>query len=186
MNRMIFWFLCLTVLGAGCKSSIDADKLEYSNAIPCEGNSWIVNEPVWEKEMIGKEGIQNWTSPDARIRTYFKTEKAGTINVGLVAKADNSAEIKVTLGDRSEIVEIHNTDFDSIGVSQFQITAPGYHFIEMQGLQKEGENYPDVQAVLIGGEAMVCQRRFLLGTPWTFGALRISDTGKYRRCGLFL
>lgn len=153
MNRLIIGLLGLIILNVACKSSVDIENLRFSETIPCVGNSWVVNEPGLSKKIVGKDGIQNWTSPEAKIRTYFKTEKAGTVHLGLIAKTTGPAKIKIALNEQTEVIQINNTTFDTIRVQAFEINEPGYHFIEMQGMEKEGEYFPEIQAVLIGGEA---------------------------------
>src|SRR5665811_1040531 len=38
-------------------------------------------------------------------------------------------------------------------VVTFQIENPGYQHIDIQGLEKDGDFYPEIESILIGGEA---------------------------------
>lgn len=156
MNRIFVWVLLLSVVLVACKDGAKIqglDDLQLTQSIPCVGNSWVIDKVELNNEMIGEEGIQNWTSENLRIRTYFKTEKEGMLDVGLLAKADFSSEIKISLAGNSKIIEVKNPTLDTIPVHRFKIEEPGYHFIEIEGVKKVGANFPQIESILIGGEA---------------------------------
>ena len=39
--------------------------------IPCEGNSWVVDNSTATKSVVAEGGIQNWINATDKIRTYF-------------------------------------------------------------------------------------------------------------------
>lgn len=134
-------------------TSSTRDFPEYTYSIPAYGNSWVPDEPEKTEEMIGESGICNWNENDIKIRTYFKTEETGKIDVGLVVNAKNASTLTVSLGDKLTKIKIAGAGQDTVAVGTFEITEPGYHFVELQGADKNGASFPDVQAVLIGGPA---------------------------------
>ena len=135
-------------------TSEQGQELQFRFAVPTRGNSWVLNNLDKNKQLIGDNGITNWTDDSSRIRTYFKVEQTGTLNVGLVAKsAGGTATIKVTCGNDSKEVTLENTTLDTVSVGVFQVNAPGYQWVELQGVEKSGAAFPEVQRVLIGGEA---------------------------------
>jgi len=142
---------CNTLVSATAEQS---QKLQFKYAVPTHGNSWVVNDLDKNKQLIGDKGITHWTDNSTRIRTYFKVPQSGTLNVGLVAKsAGGIATIKVTCGNESKDVMVENTTLDTVSVGVFQINAPGYQWVDLQGVEKSGAAFPEVQRVLIGGEA---------------------------------
>jgi len=162
--RFRFLFLLsvfLVFVGFSCNTLVSAtaeqnQKLQFTNAVPTRGNSWVVNDLDKNKQLIGDNGISNWTDSSTRIRTYFKVPQLGTLNVGLVAKsAGGTATIKVTCGNESKEVIVENTTLDTVSVGVFQVDAAGYQWVELQGVEKSGAAFPDVQSVLIGGEATI-------------------------------
>lgn len=155
MNRLFILSFVLVFVVVGCANSGEEmyDDLQFSLTIPTVGNSWVVDELEQNKEIIGKDGIKNWQDKNTKIRTYFKTEKAGSIDVGLIAKSSSSSKIELSLGSSTKLIEVHNSTFDTIGVTRFEIVEPGYHFIEIEGVSKSGSYFPEIEAVLIGGEA---------------------------------
>lgn len=38
-------------------------------------------------------------------------------------------------------------------VGVFKLSTPGYHYVELQGMEKSANNFADVNEVLIGGQA---------------------------------
>lgn len=155
MNRIVLLFFLLVAAFGACNSSEDlsTEILQFSYSIPCAGNSWVVDDLEQNRKIIGEKGIKNWTSQGTKIRTYFKTDKTGTVDVGLVTKTESISKLKVSLGDNAKFIELSNPLFDTIDVGRFKIKEPGYHFIELEGVEKNGANFPELQAVLIGGEA---------------------------------
>ncbi len=155
MDQISTWFLFCALIIAGCTKAhkSENDNLQFSQSIPTVGNSWVLDDIELSKKIIGKDGIKNWASDAAKIRTYFKTENAGKIDVGLIAKSAERSEIKISLGNETEIIEIANSAFDTVNISRFKIMEPGYHFIEVEGIKKSGARFPEIEAVLIGGEA---------------------------------
>ncbi|MEN8116225.1 MAG: DUF3472 domain-containing protein [Bacteroidota bacterium] len=152
MRKYFGVFAIVLAILTGC-AELKSDELQFSTSIPAEANSWVVDNLNKNKELIGKGGIQNWTDREVKIRIYFKTDITGTIDVGLVAKSSRSADIKITVGDKSENITVETSDFDTIPVGRFNIDTPGYHFIEIQGIEKTGDYFPEISVLLIGGEA---------------------------------
>lgn len=144
--------LTLFYVMSSCSGVKGPEEFIYSLSVPAEGNSWVVNGPDDERELIGTDGIKGWHDEAIKFRTYFKTEIAGTVDLGLIAKAVGSSEIKVTLGEKQEVVKIDNSEADTIYAGSFEINDAGYHFVEIQGIKKTEEYFPEIKSVLIGGE----------------------------------
>ena len=117
------------------------------------GNSWVYNNPEETRTVVTKQGIENWESTNTKIRTYFKLENTGELKISLVAKNSNNSSVKVTLNGKSEEVSISSDAFSSTHVGTFKIDKPGYHFIELQGVRKNGDHFGEVSEIVIEGEA---------------------------------
>lgn len=128
---------------------------EMKTSILASANSWVYNDlPIKTTDIVTEVGIVNWESSDTKIRTYFKVSKIGKINIGLKAKTqEGKATLKITFNGISKNVEILNSKFEDIFVETFTIANPGYYFVEIQGVEKEGVSFAEVSAILIGGEA---------------------------------
>ncbi len=148
--------LTFAVTGTSCQSN-NHDKVgnvQLTLAIPCEGNCWVVNSSEENETLIKEGGIQNWVSKETVFRTYFKVEKTGSLNIGILAKLPSgSSKLKVTFNNISKEVSISKAKFDTVFVGEFNVESTGYQFIEIQGLEKSGGFFPDIESILISGEA---------------------------------
>lgn len=127
---------------------------EYSVSIHPGGNSWVVNNLEVNHSVISEEGIRNWKNGNNVIRTYFKTDTGGKINVALNLKViSGSSNLKVSLNGKSKVIKVSNTEYQTVEVGSFEIAEPGYHFVTLQGLQKTGESFAEVDKILLGGAA---------------------------------
>ncbi|MFW5756938.1 MAG: DUF3472 domain-containing protein, partial [Tangfeifania sp.] len=71
------------------------------------------------------------------------------------AKAENrESKIKVTFNGESQTVKIGNQLTDTIHIGNFEMEKTGYHFIEVEGVKKEGATFPAIESFLLGGEAV--------------------------------
>jgi len=129
-------------------------ELDLSTKIPPGGNSWVVNDFTQNESIISDNGLHNWADLNSVIRTYFKTSASGNLHVGLNIKVPSGiSKIKVTVGNETKNIEVSNTNYADIEVGMFNIQNPGYHYIEIQGLEKDSNYIADVNNVLIGGPA---------------------------------
>ena len=148
-------FIALLVMNSAALSQgIQKEEGDFHLSIPTEGNSWVINDFTKNRQIIKKGGIKNWIETETRIRTYFKTTQTGKLNVGLSATAISGfSKIEVTCGNKSQIIEINNSNDDTISVGSFEIENAGYNWADIQGLEKSGEYFPEIKSILIGGEA---------------------------------
>ena len=147
--------LVLIIFFACQKNEAQTEDYNFSVSIPTRGNSWVVDNIGKNREIIGNDGIHNWTDNSLKIRTYFKTTQTGNLSVGMMTKAVQAAsKIKVTFGEESEIVNFDNQSTDTIFIGNFETEQTGYHFIELEGIEKEGAAFHAIESFLLGGEAI--------------------------------
>lgn len=148
--------LVLMTLTGACQKSADEmpEKLVFSQTIPVYGNSWVVENLTKNQQVIKQEGIVNWSEKAVKIRTYFRVERTGKLNVGFEGSVKNGqSQLKITCAGQSKEVDISNNLVEKIDVGIFEITEPGYHWIEFEGTDREGPTFAEIESVLIGGEA---------------------------------
>src|SRR5690606_1939855 len=139
---LILVLVIMTIVIMGCESKPDNEqpRLTLKHAIPIQGNSWVADNPAMNRGLIGEQGIVNWKDSSVKIRTYVRVEKTGELHVGLMGKVkDGSSKINVTLGDQTREVTISNIYADTIAAGIFEVSNPGYHWVEIEGLSKSGE-----------------------------------------------
>src|SRR5690606_22243935 len=160
-KKLLFDFVLITVLtlitsSVSCQNyKIDeGKKLQFSFAVPCEGNCWVVDDLKGNETKIKEGGIQKWNSKETVFRCYFKVDKTGSLNIGILAKSfSGRAKLKVTFGNNSKEVSVSTATFDTVRIGKFNIKSSGYQFVEIQGMERSGEFFPEIESVLIGGEA---------------------------------
>ena len=151
--RTLLSLLVLFLLVTSCNPTRDI-KTDLTISIPTEGNSWAINSLEKNHQIIKKGGIKNWTDTETKIRTYFKTSKKGNLNVGILAKTKSgSSKIKITCCGKTEILTVNKSTKELIPVGVFEIKEAGYNWIEIQGIEKSGDYFPEISTVLIGGDA---------------------------------
>lgn len=152
----VFTFIMLFGITTSCETiePVTKKKLDLIFSIPAEGNSWVINDLAKNDEVIKDGGIRNWTSSEIIIRSYFKTNRTGKLDVGILAKAVSGlSEIRISVGNNSVNIKVENSTLDTIPAGTFQLENPGYHFVEIQGIKKTGEFFPEIKSLLIGGES---------------------------------
>lgn len=145
----------LTLTGACQKQSDEmSQKLSFTHSIPAYGNSWVVENPSKNQQVVQPEGIVNWSEKTAKIRTYFRVERTGKLHVGFEGSSkEGQSRLKISCGNQSKDVVVNSRLVETIDVGVFEINKPGYHWIELEGIEKQGQIFADIKAVLIGGEA---------------------------------
>jgi hypothetical protein len=139
---------------SGC-SKADKRNIAYSEAIPVSGNSWVMNDLSMNSRMVRNSGIVNWKEPETTISTFFKTTGTGKIDIAVIARVvSGKSSVIFSFACKEQKVNLTNTEFDTIRVGTFDLTAPGYQTLGMRGLTKSDSVFAEVKEVLIGGEAL--------------------------------
>lgn len=125
---------------------------EFTVRIPTAGNSWVDGGITPNSTLIGDQGIQNWTKADHVIRTYFKTKSTGKIQVGLKARSVHGlSTIRIKVGEQNKEIQLDNTIFEDIEVGTFELEKAGYHYVQLEGMAREGATFADINELLLGG-----------------------------------
>ncbi len=135
-------------------SKIDMDHLKWNLSIVTAANSWIYNSPEETKKMITKTGINFWSNPNSKIRTYFRVENIGEVHLGIRAKiGEGESTIKLIFNGESKEFKLSNTEFKETYIASFNISTPGYYYVELQGIKKDGKEFAEVITILASGKA---------------------------------
>lgn len=151
-----FSFLIFLTLTGACQKQTDElhQKLSFTHSIPAYGNSWVVENPSKNQLVVQQEGIVNWSEETVKIRTYFWVEQTGKLHLGFQGMSkDGQTQLKVTCGNQAKEVFVKNSLVETVDIGVFEINEAGYHWIEFEGIEKQGHTFAEIEAVLIGGEA---------------------------------
>jgi len=145
---ILLWF---TNVLCGCDSPLYKTK---SIAIPAAGNSWVINDFSKSGDVVTSKGITGWNDGNAKIRTYFSTEQTGQISISIRARvATGITGIEAKFSGEVKSIQIKNVTFDTIPVGTFSIEKAGYQWIELQGINKQGQAFAEITDFIISGPA---------------------------------
>jgi hypothetical protein len=150
------FLLVLIFLTGSCKNNTDEiqERLSFKYTIPVYGNSWVVENPNKNQQFIKQEGIANWHEESVKIRTYFRVERTGKLHVGFEGSSKNGkSQLKITCAGQTKEVAVSNPSVEKIDAGIFEISEPGYHWVEFEGITREGSTFAEIETLLIGGEA---------------------------------
>jgi len=100
-------FILFILFFSNQDKNIDLSELNIS--IPTNGNSWLINDVYKSSDVISKEGITNWTDENDIIRTYFFSEKIGSIPFAIVVNNQiESSTIQIKYVDKQKIDNLQN------------------------------------------------------------------------------
>ena len=129
------------------------DEQHLTVSIPTKGNSWLINDISKTRSVITSDGVENWSDPSDIIRTFFYIEIPGKISLGIKGNVrQGSSIIKVSFGDLSKNITLSNTESKIIYIGEFKVDEIGYYFVDMQGIQKQGDAFADITAILLGND----------------------------------
>ena len=122
-------------------------------AIPTAGNSWVMDHGIYTPgDIVTAEGIRQWSNASSTIRTFFYLEQKGSISLGIRAKVSSGvSRIQCTFGNESQNITLEGSRFEDFYIGDFQVENPGYYFVDLKGLEKDGAVYADVNDILLGG-----------------------------------
>lgn len=119
--------------------------------VPAAGNAWTVPAAQGRNQIVTRDGIKHWTDTSTTIRVYFKTETSGEFTMYLPLRAEGKSEIQVKFGNQANKVSLQNVTNDTISAGTFQIIKPGYHYVELKGLNRTGEYFAEMPGIIIEG-----------------------------------
>jgi hypothetical protein len=159
MNRTFCYKLfavsaILLVTFISCNQPTHKELFRSAISIPCKGNSWITDTIVDEQKMISDSGITNWSEARSDIKTWFRLEQTGQINIAIRTKVKSgTSNIECSVGLDTKRIVITNREYDTVFIGSFNIEKPGYQSLIFKGLSKTGPSYAEISEVLISGPA---------------------------------
>jgi hypothetical protein len=159
VSKLILALFCIVLLNS-CGTRlyedtelINSTKTTLNIAIPTAGNCWVMDHGVYTStNVVTSEGIRNWNNPNQTIRTFFYLVKAGKVSLGLRASVNTGdSKLKVSFQNKSQDIILTKSGFVDTYLGDFQVDEPGYYFVEIKGLEKEGTDYADIDDILVGG-----------------------------------
>lgn len=124
---------------------------ELPIAIPTKGNTWIEGLDSKQDRQLLNNGVKDWNPNQGSAKTYFYIEATGEINIGLMARANDTTSLTVTFNGETQEVKVSNPELSLVSVGSFNIQKPGYHTLKISN--PETNKPVDISEVRIGGIA---------------------------------
>lgn len=157
MKKLFCSISFLTII-LGCINAQNSTSLSSNIEVTLFSNAYVYPRTEYRRSnTITKEGLTNWDNPEIFTRTFFFPQQPGKILVALKLKSPaGNSKLKVQLdstGKYYEINVIKSGDFRIVPVGTFSIPDARYHCIQIKGISKTGNDFPDIEAVVISGPA---------------------------------
>ncbi|MDQ2720082.1 MAG: DUF5077 domain-containing protein [Bacteroidota bacterium] len=148
----------LSILFFSCSIAQNNTPVRDSNNISLFSNAYAYPKSEnWESNNISKQGLHNWKDAQTFTRTFFYPQKTGNIQVALKLKSpDGNSKLRIQLDNTGKSYEISvdkSADFVTIPVGIFSIKDARYHYIEIKGISKTSNSFPDIESLIISGPA---------------------------------
>jgi hypothetical protein len=156
MKKILFLFPAIILLVACSKAQTNSNTDSFE--VTLGSNGYVYPQlHSWRSNNISRQGLVNWNNAETFTRTFFYPQQTGKIQVAVKLKSpDGDSKLKVQLDGAGKSYKIDvkkGTDFVAIPVGAFTITDSRYHYIQVNGISKTGNDFPDIQSLIISGPA---------------------------------
>lgn len=128
--------------------STKAETLETVE-IPIGGNTYVTTG----EGTVGDAGILNWNSLETVYSSYFKVNKAGSLNLYLKYSADGDNNvINVTVLGKTYVVNLAK-GLSTIPVGKINVAQAGYIKVDFQGNTLNSSTFGTIQSLIVSGDA---------------------------------
>lgn len=123
--------------------------------IRLSGNAYVTAQSDGAK--IGRDGLEKWTDPKSKIKTFVYFSKPQTIRLTLHGMLDEGkSKVKIGLENdhfnpesaRHQNIQLSAGEFNA-HLKPFRINAPGYVAITLQGMTKTGADFGTIHSFTI-------------------------------------
>lgn len=121
--------------------------------IPLGGNAFII-QGMDNGARISDKGLVNWTSPNTVTSVYFAITHPQQTSVSLIVDAPAGNEYTIKLQHKTYTAHTVKSGEDTVKIATINFDT-GYMRLDIQGKQKQGNDFGQVQALLLEGNDIV-------------------------------
>ncbi len=150
--RKITFFVLTALLLIGCGNGVKMEMSDNAISIPLAGNTYVTSGKG--DAFVSTDGIVSWTGEEAVLSTWFKVSQIGDLKLFVKVKAaSGSSAIKLTYDGNGYSINVKDEEEDKIiPVGYLHVKNSGYQRIDMQGVKREGGQFPIITELIIDGE----------------------------------
>lgn len=116
-------------------------------SVPLGGNCFITSANA-TTDSVADDGIVRWQSSETIFSIYFRNDRQCSIQFGLEVESTIKSHISVSLDKDQTTLSFTNSNSAAFTEKTFHLT-PGYHCIQLKGIQKNGEAFGVVTSLLL-------------------------------------
>ena len=129
-----------------------------STVVSLKSNGYIYPSPnAINMGTIEDGGLQLWTNAKLSAKVFFLPQQTGAMVVAIKLKSPTgTSHLSISLDDDKKsypVTVVQSNKYTVIPVGVFTINSIAYHYIVIKALTKTGSNFPDVEAVILSGDA---------------------------------
>ena len=123
-------------------------------SIPLGGNTYITASDGSSTERISRNGknIERWTSSSTVFSVFFRITQSGKMSLFLKYSASSESEIKANCGKSEFSVMLPEGTDQTVFIGTVAQADTGYVRIDLQGLRRSGEEFANLEALIVDGE----------------------------------
>ena len=127
---------------------------EYTVSVPTEGNTWLIRNPDADVPQVSNPGDQPWTDTELILRTFFRVEQAGDLDLGIRVRVESGTSLlEADFAGQTRELEVSDQAYTNYYVGTYDIETPGYYYLDIKGISRESLDFADIGHVLLGGSA---------------------------------
>lgn len=147
---------------------VDTIRDGTSLLVPIAGNTWESRSEKAEGT-ITNSGIRHWSDIRDSFTTYVRVATTGTLHLWIRGSVPaGNSKLAVRIGGVEKTVDLHGTEIrhDEVGIWNIQDT--GYLAIHISGLEKTGDVFAHIDALLMDGTAINNRTAFVKNNEGNF------------------
>ncbi|MEN8119691.1 MAG: DUF3472 domain-containing protein [Bacteroidota bacterium] len=159
--NIVFMAIWVLVSSQGCNTDNKMVIPEMTIQIPTQGNSWFFVNPGASNQLVSDFDNSKWAAAGQVVRTFFWIKQAGSVEIGIKVKTNGGlSRLLATFNGSSKELDVSKQEFGTVHIGTFNISTPGYYYLDLQGVNKQDLIYAHVSDVLLGGKAAVAGVHF--------------------------
>ncbi len=157
------------IIGIEIASAQNSSVSATDQILPIDGNTWQVSGKTTKNAGVTKDGIQQWNSPEASFKSFFRITNPGTLKLWLNAEVpEGTSSLEINIAGKAKTVKLSNHEFQDVYVGEWNLPDTGYVAIALSGINKTGERFANISHYKIAGSAINEGTRFVKNDEGNF------------------
>lgn len=118
--------------------------------IPMGGNAYLTSSAEGSQDRINRRGALRWQDETSGFSAYFHVDRPTALEVSLLTVAvEQPATLAITINGQEFTKELAAGPETTTPVGRIELKAAGYVRVDLKGVKKAGEFFPEVQSLQV-------------------------------------